>query len=220
MYFFVGCVRIAWYMLTYCRLGDAFSNNLYVWCNRKILTLEYPSALRAEPRILFYPMKVTLNIWKWYSVAYSFSYLLIVVEFEATWLSSSQESGYHWWIGGLTITERVTRWDRELCKTTPPSGSMATHAHLAIKWHTTHSMRINVLTKTLKILLNVIGIILWHKHMKWNGVDLYTNYVKWLSLCSVTSITLTSERFQKCQFWHNLVKTCMTLSWDVFSTDR
>ena len=54
--FFVGCVRLAWYMLTYCRLGEAFSNKLYTlkadsFVRQKIIA----SAQRAEPRILSIP---------------------------------------------------------------------------------------------------------------------------------------------------------------------
>ena len=45
-----------------------------------------------------------------------------------------------------------------------------------------------------------------------------TNYGKWLSL--FINIETMSERYQKCQFLHSLVETCITLSRDVLTTCR
>ena len=58
-------------------------------------------------------------------------------------------------------------WDRELelCETTPPFwfSDMVTHVHSATKWRTTHSRWMHS-RKTSKILLEVTGIILWHRN--------------------------------------------------------
>ena len=56
---------------------------------------------------------------------------------------------------------------------------MVMHVHLATKWHTTHSTRMNALSKTLKILLNWDNFAT-QKCVLRNGVDLYADYQEYI----------------------------------------